>query len=277
MMRILKRRKTAVLLLSLVVLLATTAGTAEQEAAQQQLGNGAAASAAPFVGDLGITALNWAAPRVYLYPNFLDDEEVAHLIDYARGSKVFKEADRKAAAARAAGEPPPGPLLTSVYFDWNAIYADPIVNRVEQRIAVVTGMPPHKHEEPINVHRIRTVATTTPGGGGDDGAAAATAPDHWPQNRTSCLGKDCPRKVTSIHHDKVQKEHSSATVLVYLNDVDEGGATRFPALGLEVAPRELQAVAWANVRARHEALPTTGELKVAVNCWVRAFPGADAL
>ena len=75
------------------------------------------------------------------------------------------------------------------------------------------------------------------------------------------------------------------TVLVYLNDVDEGGATRFPALDLEVAPRELQAVAWANVRAdgvpdvraRHEALPTTGELKVAVNCWVRAFPGADAL
>ena len=75
------------------------------------------------------------------------------------------------------------------------------------------------------------------------------------------------------------------TVLVYLNDVEDGGATRFPALGLEVAPRELQAVAWANVRAdgvpdvraRHEALPTTGELKVAVNCWVRAFPGADAL
>ena len=74
------------------------------------------------------------------------------------------------------------------------------------------------------------------------------------------------------------------TVLVYLNDVDEGGATRFPALGLEVAPRELQAVAWANVRAdgvpdvraRHEALPTTAT-KVAVNCWVRAFPGADAL
>ena len=74
------------------------------------------------------------------------------------------------------------------------------------------------------------------------------------------------------------------TVLVYLNDVDEGGATRFPALDLEVAPRELQAVAWANVRAdgvpdvraRHEALPTAAT-KVAVNCWVRAFPGADAL
>ena len=74
------------------------------------------------------------------------------------------------------------------------------------------------------------------------------------------------------------------TVLVYLNDVADGGATRFPALGLEVAPRELQAVAWANVRAdgvpdvraRHEALPTTAT-KVAVNCWVRAFPGADAL
>ena len=46
----------------------------------------------------------------------------------------------------------------------------------------------------------------------------------------------------------------------------------------------LLAVAWANVRAdgvpdvraRHEALPTAAT-KVAVNCWVRAFPGADAL
>ena len=74
------------------------------------------------------------------------------------------------------------------------------------------------------------------------------------------------------------------TVLVYLNDVDAGGATRFPALDLAVAPRALNAVAWANVRAdglpdvraRHEALPTPRR-KVAVNCWVRAFPGADGL
>ena len=74
------------------------------------------------------------------------------------------------------------------------------------------------------------------------------------------------------------------TVLIYLTDVDEGGSTRFPALDLDVVPRALSAVAWANVRADgdpdtrtlHEARPTSCH-KVAVNCWVRAFTGADML
>jgi hypothetical protein len=170
--------------------------------------------------EVGLSALNWAAPRVYLYPNFLSDDEVDHLVSFARRSKVFKDADAKAAKAEAAGEPPPGPHLTSVYFGWDAIYKDPVVMDIEQRVAIVTGMPPHKHEEPLNVHRIRTVAP---------GLA-------WPVNATSCRGKDCPRKVTSIHHDKVQKEHSTATVLVYLNDVAEGGGTIFPCWSVPPPP-----------------------------------------
>ena len=161
----------------------------------------------------GLSALSWAVPRLYQYPKFLSDDEIDHLVNYARGSKIFEAAEARLEAVRQTGQDESSlPLLTSVYFDWNAIYNDPIVNAIEQRIAIVTGMPPHKHEEPLNVHRIRTLRRDLA----------------WPQNKTSCRGKTCPRKVTSIHHDKVQKEHSTATVLVYLNDVSEGGGTIFP-------------------------------------------------
>ena len=161
----------------------------------------------------GLSALSWAVPRLYQYPKFLSDDEIDHLVNYARASKIFEAAEARLEAVRQTGQDESSlPLLTSVYFDWNAIYNDPIVNAIEQRIAIVTGMPPHKHEEPLNVHRIRTLRRDLA----------------WPQNKTSCRGKTCPRKVTSIHHDKVQKEHSTATVLVYLNDVSEGGGTIFP-------------------------------------------------
>ena len=81
------------------------------------------------------------------------------------------------------------------------------------------------------------------------------------------------------------------TVLVYLGDVPpgRGGATRFERLAADVAPAAGMALAFANVdatgqpepRSEHAALPLLpGEPpveKVAVNCWIRAFPGADQL
>jgi hypothetical protein len=43
--------------------------------------------------------------------------------------------------------------------------------------------------------------------------------------------------VDGVHHDKVQKEFSSATMIIYLNDVDEGGGTVWPCLSNLRAPR----------------------------------------
>ena len=81
------------------------------------------------------------------------------------------------------------------------------------------------------------------------------------------------------------------TVLVYLSDVPAGcgGETNFDDVGARVRPEFGKAVAWANVakdggpelRSRHSALPLVaaldGDGKVAVNCWIRAFPGANEL
>lgn len=75
-----------------------------------------------------------------------------------------------------------------------------------------------------------------------------------------------------------------ATVLIYLTDVDEGGETRFPELTRVFKPTLGTAVAFTTVQDNgepdlemaHAALPTS-QTKIAVNCWLRAFPGADRL
>lgn len=95
------------------------------------------------------------------------------------------------------------------------------------------------------------------------------------------------------------------TVLVYLSDLppDAGGHTFFPHPDVAVIPKFGTAVAWANVtplgdpdlKTKHAALPLSataaGEQpevlsggrqqrrleKIAINCWIRAFPGADSL
>lgn len=85
-----------------------------------------------------------------------------------------------------------------------------------------------------------------------------------------------------------------ATVLVYLSSLPEeaGGETFFPEIGeegLKVSPKCGSAVVWPNVDvagepqrlSRHAALPLSpggkGHVKYAVNCWIRAFPGASSL
>ena len=71
-----------------------------------------------------------------------------------------------------------------------------------------------------------------------------------------------------------------ATLLLYLNDVMDGGETRFPALNLSVSPKCGRAVLWPNVydhkpkkkdpRTNHQALPVTkeGSTKYAANVWL---------
>jgi len=85
-----------------------------------------------------------------------------------------------------------------------------------------------------------------------------------------------------------------ATVLIYLSSLppDAGGETMFPEVppkGLLVSPTFATAIVWPNVDptgmpemlSRHAALPLQGEdsahVKVAVNCWLRAFPDASRL
>jgi len=85
-----------------------------------------------------------------------------------------------------------------------------------------------------------------------------------------------------LHHDHggfygKQTEHRPWTMLVFLNDVSDGGQTAFPKLGLEVVPRGGDALIWSNTNNEGEADPDMvhmgkppskeGVEKYAVNVW----------
>jgi prolyl 4-hydroxylase len=73
------------------------------------------------------------------------------------------------------------------------------------------------------------------------------------------------------------------TVLLYLNDVEDGGETEFAELNLRVRPRCGRALAWLNVDADgtlhretlHASLPLGSGEKWALNAWFRERPALD--
>lgn len=67
------------------------------------------------------------------------------------------------------------------------------------------------------------------------------------------------------------------TAMLYLNDVDEGGATWFPQAGIRVAPKRGLALIWNNMSADgspnpltvHEGMPVVRGVKYIVTKWFR--------
>ena len=70
------------------------------------------------------------------------------------------------------------------------------------------------------------------------------------------------------------------TLFIYLNDVEEGGGTHFPLLGITVEPKMGNALLWPSVldqspeskdgRTDHEALPVLKGLKYGANAWIHS-------
>jgi len=68
------------------------------------------------------------------------------------------------------------------------------------------------------------------------------------------------------------------TFYFYLNDVDAGGGTHFPELGMTVTPKKGRAVLWPSVydhephtrdpRSDHEAMPVVNGVKYGANAWL---------
>ena len=141
-------------------------------------------------------------PRIALYRKFLTDTECDGLIALALNYSTFS----------------PKNGLSSLYLP---IYPQlpPFVQAIERRIGAVTGYPPHPGEEPLNIHRIDAMAVAAVGDA-DHGRACVEV--------DGATADSCGLSVTSVHHDKVQKEYSHATVLAYLVDIDDGGGTVWP-------------------------------------------------
>lgn len=70
------------------------------------------------------------------------------------------------------------------------------------------------------------------------------------------------------------------TAMIYLNDVEEGGATWFPTAGVRVAPRRGLLLAWNNMKLDgapndatiHEGMPVVAGTKYIVTKWFRENP-----
>jgi len=68
---------------------------------------------------------------------------------------------------------------------------------------------------------------------------------------------------------------------MYLSDVEAGGGTDFPTLGITVEPKKGRALLWPSVynsdplasdnRMRHQALPVEAGTKFAANGWIHQF------
>lgn len=91
----------------------------------------------------------------------------------------------------------------------------------------------------------------------------------------------------SVHHDMTIEDRSLPggprilTFFFYISDVEEGGETYFPALGISIKPKRGRALLWPSVldsgllytrdeRTIHEAKPVIKGLKFAANAWIHS-------
>ena len=156
--------------------------------------------------------LSWNNPRIYEIKSFLSFEECDYIINYTLHHPQYVSTG-----------------YASVYLP-NYPKLPELLQNIEQRIAIVTGTSPHPDEEPFNIHRIPAVPKYDYDN--DYNSIKECLQDYRINHYDDDLSVKCKLSLSNIHHDKVQKEFSSVTVIVYLNDVLIGGGTVFPCLRL---------------------------------------------
>jgi prolyl 4-hydroxylase len=93
-----------------------------------------------------------------------------------------------------------------------------------------------------------------------------------------------PGQFYEEHHDYIELDRERLqgprilTVFLYLNTVEEGGGTNFPALDLTIQPKQGRVVIWPSVldenpsdkdfRTNHQALPVIKGIKYGANEWI---------
>jgi len=111
----------------------------------------------------------------------------------------------------------------------------------------------------------------------------------YPNGETMQGQRYAPGQQFRAHHDyfheseyywqRMKKEGGQRTwtAMIYLNDVEEGGATWFPTAGIRVAPKRGLLLAWNNMkpdgkpndRTLHEGMPVVKGVKYIVTKWFR--------
>eukprot|EP00736_Rhodelphis_marinus_P012672 Rmarinus@m.413 len=181
-------------------------------------------------------------PRVYLYDNFLTNEECEHLI--SRGSGLLSES--KVVSSSGADNS----ALCNLRQSQSAflpVGCDDVLSRIEARIHGIAGLPV-ENGEPMQILFYR--------GGSDD--------KFLPHYDGVARNTDGYEAYHSRGGERI------VTILMYLSTPEEGGETVFPRVGIEVKPRMGRAVLFYNVTADHELDPQSlhgGKAVVAGDKW----------
>lgn len=180
------------------------------------------------------------APAVKLYPGLLAARECAYLTAMAEPHLQPSFVTNPQTGARM-----PHPIRTSMGMSFGPTQEDLVIRRINERIAHASGTTVECGEP---LHMLRYAS-----------------------------GQEYKPHTDSIQGEANQREW---TVLVYLNEGYEGGATRFPRLDLEVKGAAGDALIFCNVTADgrpdpaslHAGLPVTGGGKWLATRWIRARP-----
>jgi len=176
-------------------------------------------------------------PWVVRFDNFISSEEADHIIGLC--SDTFQR-------SLAGDSVSPVRTSTQCWCNFAKCLKDPIMQRVEARIASVTGVPVENGEfmQIVRYHEGQFYK------------------EHHDQNSATWS----PQGVRVY------------TFFIYLNDVEEGGETSFSRLGLKVQPKKGAAILWPSVlndapnkteeRTYHAAEPVKKGMKYGANMWI---------
>lgn len=179
-------------------------------------------------------------PVVKLYPGLLAARECAYLTAMAEPNLQPSFVTNPQTGARM-----PHPIRTSMGTSFGPTQEDLVIRRLNERIAHASGTRVECGEP---LHMLRYTS-----------------------------GQEYKPHTDSMPGEANQREW---TVLVYLNEGYEGGATRFPRLDLEVKGAPGDALIFCNVTSAgqpdpaslHAGLPVTGGAKWLATRWIRARP-----
>lgn len=160
--------------------------------------------------------LSWA-PRIFLIKDFLLSTECDMIIDVTKNTSQY----RKDTSLNS---------YKSVYLDQYPKLS-PELQQIEKRIGIITGQPPHPDEEPMNIHHIPAKVGRVYS---NRNVEECVSTYDVKNSDGKSLSDTCNLSISGVHHDKVQKEYSSSTVIIYLSDVSVGGGTVYPCLSRRV-------------------------------------------
>lgn len=195
-----------------------------------------------------------AAGEVYLVRELLAEWEVDHVL-----------------ARVAAMRSPVRPHATTVLSGWDSRgrVVDPVMVAVEERVANLTGIPPHGAEGMPRVTLTRPVGGVGEGSGGG-GASSAVAEGSGADVETAAAA------LKNLHHDQNSvaddgrrgwKRRRAVTALVYLTDAENdglvGGETLFPCVARDGSNRTTEDGEGSTCTRLAEAY-SRGELELAM-------------